>query len=168
MVKESKHYIYGVHIFHSAMKPKLSNPCAIGFCSHLCLLRGESYTCACPEDMVLGADKKSCFGIKRVLFVTICWFHTKILETNKKQMLILGVNNLLLHVHHQKLGKHDISQLPSIAKEVSALTYDSLHDTLIVSDNQTRRILTFSLRNMTTSEIPVGELGQVTSMDFGK
>lgn len=62
MVKETKNYIFGVHIFHSAMKPRLSNPCSLAFCSHLCLLRGNGYTCACPEDMVLGANNKTCFG----------------------------------------------------------------------------------------------------------
>lgn len=63
MVKETKNYIYGVHVFHSSMKLRLSNPCSVAFCSHLCLLRADGYTCACPEDMVLGADKRSCLGM---------------------------------------------------------------------------------------------------------
>lgn len=92
----------------------------------------------------------------------------ELLETTKKQMLILGAKDLLIHIHHQKLGKHAISQLPLVAKQVSALTYNSLNDTLLVSDNQTHKIMSFNLKNGLTTQVPVGELGHVVSMDFGK
>lgn len=82
-------------------------------------------------------------------------------------MLILGAHNLLLHVHHQKLGKHDISQLPFIMKEVSALTYNSLDNLLLVNDNKTRMIMSFNFTDGITKPVQVGELGYVTSMDFG-
>lgn len=88
-------------------------------------------------------------------------------ETTNKQMLIIGARNMLLHVHHQKLGKHDISQLPLLAKEIGALAFNSLNDTLLISDSQTRRMLSFSLRDAKTSQIPIGDLGCVVAMDFG-
>lgn len=82
-------------------------------------------------------------------------------------MLIVGAKNMLLHVHHQKLGKHDISQLPLLAKEIGCLAYNSLNDTLLVSDRQIRRILAFNLKDTTTTIVDVGDLGNVVAMDFG-
>lgn len=83
-------------------------------------------------------------------------------------MLILGAEDLLIHIHHQKLGKHDISKLPLVAKQVSALTYNSLNDTLLVSDNLTHKIMSFNLKDGMTTQVPVGEIGHVVSMDFGR
>lgn len=103
----------------------------------------------------------------RLRLAEIIPMFTKFLETTKKQMLILAARSLLIHIHHQKLGKHDISQLPLIAKEVSALTYNSLNNTLLVSDNQTHKILSFDLKDGKTTEVQLGELGHVVSMDFG-
>lgn len=167
IVKETKHYIYGVHIFQSSMKPRQTNPCAMAFCSHLCLLKNNGYTCACPEEMVLGTDGKSCFGIENFHCNRLKSNPFLQLETTKKQMLIVGAKNRLIHVHHQKLGKHDISQLPLLAKDIGCLTYNSLNDTLLVSDSQIRRILAFNLKDGATTVVDVGDLGNVVAMDFG-
>lgn len=62
IISEGKNLIYGVHIFHSAMKTRADNPCSFVFCSHICLLKGTKHACACPEDMVLGSDNHTCHG----------------------------------------------------------------------------------------------------------
>lgn len=57
--------IFGISIFHptlqgsTTMKPY--NPCEINTCSHICLLQNTaSYSCHCPDHMVLGKDNRTC------------------------------------------------------------------------------------------------------------
>uniref|UniRef100_A0A914E474 EGF-like domain-containing protein n=1 Tax=Acrobeloides nanus TaxID=290746 RepID=A0A914E474_9BILA len=53
-----------LRVVHPLRQPKSPNPCGDnnGGCSHLCLIaeNGTSYTCECPDQFVLQADKKTC------------------------------------------------------------------------------------------------------------
>jgi len=53
---------FGIHIYHPALEPQISNPCESHMCSHLCLLAhgGQTFTCKCPEGMTLGIDERTC------------------------------------------------------------------------------------------------------------
>lgn len=82
-------------------------------------------------------------------------------------MLIVAAKNMLIHVHHQKLGRHDITQLPLLAKDISSVAYNSLNDSLIVSDGELRRILAFNLRDLEVTQLQIGEVGRIVAMDFG-
>ena len=58
---KAKDYVYGIHVYHSALKPKRSNPCSKSFCSDICLLKGmRDYTCACPQNKILTSDQHKC------------------------------------------------------------------------------------------------------------
>lgn len=55
--------IYGLHIFHPVLHQRVDNPCLLAYCSDICLLRGDTgYTCACPQNKVLSADRHTCKG----------------------------------------------------------------------------------------------------------
>lgn len=67
IVKDNQNhgFIYGLSVFHSAILSRTENPCAFAFCSDICLLNGPAnYTCACPENKELAADKHTCRGTK--------------------------------------------------------------------------------------------------------
>uniref|UniRef100_A0A6P7GUZ8 Vitellogenin receptor-like n=1 Tax=Diabrotica virgifera virgifera TaxID=50390 RepID=A0A6P7GUZ8_DIAVI len=60
LVEEHKNLIYGISIFHYALKKRLVNPCEHASCSDICLLKAQSYACACPENKVLDTDGHTC------------------------------------------------------------------------------------------------------------
>lgn len=82
-------------------------------------------------------------------------------------MLVVSTGSALLHVHHQQLGKHDISVLPIVIKQIDSLAYNNLNNSLFLSDTESRRIISYDLNTDTTSTVPVGEIGKITAMDFG-
>lgn len=89
-------------------------------------------------------------------------------DTVRKQMLVVGTQTTLLHVHHQQLGKHDISVLPILVKQIGCLAYDSLNNSVYISDIISRSIVLYDLNTGDSVVVPVGEIGKITAMDFGK
>ncbi|XP_065069050.1 low-density lipoprotein receptor-related protein 4-like isoform X3 [Rhopilema esculentum] len=70
-----------VQVMHPLLQRQVSNPCASnnGGCSHLCLLssvKKEGYSCACPTDIKMFPDGKTC----DVVYPTT----TKVLTTNQR------------------------------------------------------------------------------------
>lgn len=51
-----------LRVYHPMRQIKIENPCLTANCSTLCLLSPEPpyYKCVCPDNFVLGDDKKSC------------------------------------------------------------------------------------------------------------
>lgn len=51
-----------LRVFESYRKPEVDTPCARnnGGCSHLCLLRFDGYSCACPTGVALKEDNRTC------------------------------------------------------------------------------------------------------------
>ncbi|XP_017771582.1 PREDICTED: putative vitellogenin receptor [Nicrophorus vespilloides] len=149
LVKEKREYIYGLHIYHSALKPRSFNPCAMSFCSDICLISGpKSYSCACSQDKILSSDKHTC---KEVL---------------KKQILVVGAKDMLVQIEHQLLGKHDIAALPTVAKEIGALTYSPLNNTLYVSDIATRKLISVDLGSGMSEVLLSESIGSIKSLDY--
>lgn len=145
-----KEYVFGIHVYHSSLKQNYFNPCSLAFCSDICLLSGSNYRCACPYGKELGADDHMC----------------KI--TTKQQVLIVGSGNTLMRIEHKRLGKHDITQLPNIMKEVGVMAYNDDNDTLYIYDSNLRIIVSMNLGTGVSSPIDIGEpLGSVTAMAFG-
>lgn len=72
LIKESKDFIYGMSIYHSALHKRIENPCASAFCSDICLLNEVSYSCACSEGRLLQSDQHTCQGklqcLKQLLY----------------------------------------------------------------------------------------------------
>lgn len=62
IIKETKDYVYGISIYHSALRQRSDNPCALAFCSDICLLRPNGYTCMCSEGRLLSDDNHTCRG----------------------------------------------------------------------------------------------------------
>lgn len=76
LAQNSNNRIYGVTVAHSSMQKSsrtIYNPCEAHICSHLCLLRSNatSYTCACPDHMVLSNDKHTCIEINLDSFLLV-------------------------------------------------------------------------------------------------
>lgn len=145
-----KDYIFGIHIYHSSLKQNYFNPCSLAFCSDICLLSGSSYKCACPDGKELSTDNHMC---------TI---------TKKRQVLIVGSGNTLMRMEHKRLGKHDITALPNIVKEVGPMAYNDDNDILYIYDSNLRIIVGTDLGTGISSSIEIGEpLGSIAAMAFG-
>ncbi|KAG5883038.1 hypothetical protein JTB14_028377 [Gonioctena quinquepunctata] len=148
IVKEDHDFIYGISIYHSALHKRLDNPCALSYCSDICLLNAKSYSCACPENKVLGSDKHICR------------------EIGPKQMLIAGTKNTLVHIEHQFLGKHDVTSLPTIAKNIGCLAFDSFNNSLLISDLDGKKIINLDMDNGISEVLEIDGLGTITAMDY--
>lgn len=148
IVREKKEFIYGVHIFHSALKQRLNNPCKSAFCSDICLLSGMSYTCGCSEDKTLSADGHNC------------------IEIEKKKLMVIGARDMLMVVQHQKLGKHHIIALPVSFSEISAITYNSLNGNIFVADKQEKKIYSVGIEDKESKILVSNGIGEITGMDF--
>ncbi|XP_060527930.1 putative vitellogenin receptor [Cylas formicarius] len=148
LIKDENEFIYGISIFHSALHERTENPCSLAFCSDICLLNGDGYTCACSEGKILGSDNHTCK------------------EVQKKQMLVVGAKNLLFRIEHQTLGKHSMSALPSVVQHIGALTFDGQNNTLFISDLETRKIFALNLHTAKSKPLPIPGLGQIISMDY--
>lgn len=73
-----------------------------------------------------------------------------------------------MRIEHKKLGKHDITMLPSIAKEIGMMAYNDDHDILYVYDSSSKSIITLNLTSGFSHSLDVGEpLGSLTGMAFG-
>ncbi|KAF5291298.1 hypothetical protein FQA39_LY03449 [Lamprigera yunnana] len=148
IVKEREH-IYGVHIYHPALQSYKRNPCHMSFCSHICLLSGAEYTCACPENKILGTDKHTC----RV--------------GDRDQILIASTGNMLIAVHHQDLGKHNETILPVTVKNVTAMAYSSRSNILFVSEASLRTITAIDIQNgLREPLMKENSVDYIVSMDF--
>lgn len=149
LIKE-KDYIYGITIYHPNNQKQTNNPCLRSMCSDICLLSKKSYKCACPLDKELGFDGHKCK------------------EIEKRQKLIVGVDNILIKIEHKILGRHAVEALPVAVKKIGALAYNGKENLLYVSDVDTRKIIDVNLHSGIERTIAVGEIGEITAMDYGK
>uniref|UniRef100_A0A8C7W7V4 EGF-like domain-containing protein n=1 Tax=Oncorhynchus mykiss TaxID=8022 RepID=A0A8C7W7V4_ONCMY len=63
---------FDLQVYHPSRQPQAPNPCAAnngtGPCSHLCLINyNQTFSCACPHLMKLGADKHACYESRQFL-----------------------------------------------------------------------------------------------------
>nr|AVH84929.1 vitellogenin receptor [Harmonia axyridis] len=148
IIKEKKENIYGLSIYHSSQMPNRDNPCALAFCSDICLLKGSSYKCACPQNKMLSSDQHNCK------------------EIENRQMLVLAAKNLLIQIEHQLLGKHTISPLPLVVKDVGALAYNPYNNSLYISDIGVKDIIELNMHTGIPEPLEMEDIGKITSMDF--
>ncbi|KAG7204450.1 hypothetical protein KM043_004885 [Ampulex compressa] len=140
--------IYGLHIYHSVLKPKMPNPCNSRPCSQLCLLNAKkTFTCACTLDMELNSDGRGCRASKKAEHVAI------------------AAGNVFVDYYHQLLGKPKMAT-SSTSKRVIAVTYDSLSGHILASDRLTNDIFRFNI-NTGSTEIVMHLKNQVLGgMDY--
>lgn len=118
--------IYGIHIYHSVLKPEMPNPCKSRPCSQLCLLNPEnSYTCACTMDKELNSDNHTCRAVK------------------KKTHLVIAAGNTLIDYYHELLGKPKMTT-SNILKQVTHVAYNPLTGGLLASDQLTDSIFHYN------------------------
>ncbi|KAK6624765.1 hypothetical protein RUM44_011625 [Polyplax serrata] len=146
-----KHSIYGVHIYHPALHPRIENPCYVHACSDLCLLSpNNTYRCACREDFALGPDLHTCHR------------HTKSLR-----MAIAGMTHISF-MNPRLLGKQEKTKisLSDHVENIECLTYDSISGHLIISDSGKRKIFRYNLKMKHMTVLVNSGIGKVTSMSF--
>ncbi|PSN38293.1 hypothetical protein C0J52_19350 [Blattella germanica] len=147
--KSKKKFIYGIHVYHPAMISVMQNPCKKADCSDLCLLApNRTYTCACPEHKVRGADMHSCH------------------ESLKQEVMIVAANNKLYAVGHQFLGKQTFYEMSLQAvNHIGAITYNSLTGHLVIFDAVQHKLFNLGLKTMKLSQL-ASDVGYIDGMDF--
>nr|CAJ19121.1 vitellogenin receptor [Blattella germanica] len=147
--KSKKKFIYGIHVYHPAMISVMQNPCKKADCSDLCLLApNRTYTCACPEHKVRGADMHSCH------------------ESLKQEVMIGAANNKLYAVGHQFLGKQTFYEMSLQAvNHIGAITYNSLTGHLVIFDAVQHKLFNLGLKTMKLSQL-ASDVGYIDGMDF--
>uniref|UniRef100_A0A1Y1N8E6 Vitellogenin receptor n=1 Tax=Photinus pyralis TaxID=7054 RepID=A0A1Y1N8E6_PHOPY len=149
VIIKQKENIYGVHIYHPVAQPMSRNPCALKSCSHICLLSGSHYTCACPENKMLGYDKHTCRAAA------------------KDQMLVISTNTTLMTILYQEMGKHNLTISPVKIRNITALTYNSNNNILFASEAHTRTIIAVDLQNgLRENVMHPRSVDYISSMDF--
>ncbi|XP_076641099.1 vitellogenin receptor-like [Halictus rubicundus] len=122
-----KSNVYGIHIYHSVLKPKIPNPCNVNSCSQLCLLNSKNgYTCACTLDKELNSDQRTCRAVK------------------KQMHLIVAAGDRFIDYYHELLGKPKTTMSVTL-KHATAVTYNPLTDRLLVNDQLTDDIYNFNV-----------------------
>ncbi|KOX76539.1 Vitellogenin receptor [Melipona quadrifasciata] len=117
--------IYGIHIYHSVLKPKMPNPCNSNPCSQLCLLNSENgYTCACTLDKELNHDNHTCRAVK------------------KKVHLVIATGNTFIDYYHELLGKPKMTT-NVILNHITEIAYNPLTGGLLASDQLRDNIFHF-------------------------
>lgn len=89
-------------------------------------------------------------------------------ETSRKQMLAIGSSRTLLTIHHQRIGKHNTDVLPTVAKDIGAIAYNSLKNALFVNDLAIKMIFQYDLVNELMMPLNISVAGNIGAMDFGE
>lgn len=140
--------IYGIHIYHSVLKPKMPNPCNSNPCSELCLLNLQNgYTCACTVGKALNSDQRKCREVK------------------KKMHLVIAAEGTLIDYYHELLGKPKMTANVPL-KHVTAVAYNPLTGGVLASDQFIDNISEFNTHTGDLSTIISIEDKMVGGMDF--
>ena len=118
IIKEPNVKIMGITISHPSLFRADVNPCAGAPCSHVCLPKSAAaalravrpYTCACPPEMQLDDDLRTCRPVAN--------------STNSRVMV--GTAGELFGLQPQRLGRPDLSPVGTFLGQVRGLTADSL------------------------------------------
>ncbi|CAG9862634.1 unnamed protein product [Phyllotreta striolata] len=145
---EEKELIYGISIYHPAQQSRSVNPCETALCSDLCLLKGTSYSCACPQNKVLQPDGMFCKELSPI------------------ESLIAAHRDMLVHIEHPILGRHVVTALPGATGDIESLAFDSFKNVLYISDFKTKRITTLHMKTGTSKVMDIPDLGRINAMDF--
>ncbi|XP_011501063.1 PREDICTED: vitellogenin receptor [Ceratosolen solmsi marchali] len=144
----SNETLYGLHIYHSSLKGKFKNPCLTKPCSQLCLLTtNRTYTCACTLDKQLNEDQHTCRDL------------------TKKKHIAIAAKNIIIDYYHELLGKPKQSSR-IILDHITALTYDSLVDSLIAADEMNKSIFRFNHHSGIINHIMSIGNGVIKNMAF--
>ncbi|XP_043277982.1 vitellogenin receptor-like isoform X2 [Venturia canescens] len=140
--------IYGVDIYHSALKPRVPNPCDTQPCSQLCLLGlNRTHSCACTLDTVLSDDERTCISVK------------------KRQHLVIAFEDTFLTYYHEILGNPRVTGSTTL-KRISQVAYDSTTKSIIANDRTSNSLFRFDLETEEVRRIVDTGSRFVGGMDF--
>lgn len=80
----------------------------------------------------------------------------------------MATKNLLVQIEHQLLGKHTISPLPLVIKNVGALAYNPIDNVLYISDLEVKDIIELDMRSGIPEPIEIEDMKKIVSMDYGE
>ncbi|XP_055389862.1 putative vitellogenin receptor isoform X2 [Condylostylus longicornis] len=145
--KDSKP-MYAVHVYHSSIQPKANHPCKYNSCSHICLLAGKTAKCACPDDMDLNSDGRTCSKIK------------------KSQKLYVSVSNNIYEIEHKSFGRHRVTGAYPLSIYASKMEYNNVNGTIFIADNKNLEILEFDPISKDIKTLVTTHLGNVSALAF--
>ncbi|XP_011062100.1 PREDICTED: vitellogenin receptor-like, partial [Acromyrmex echinatior] len=122
-----QHSHFSVHIDHSAIKPKVDNPCHSNPCSELCMLNQENgYTCACTLDKKLNVDNHTCQEVTKNLLI----LHDTIFTNYYHGML----GKLKTRIASKVLLPHDIVSDPTSGQVICCVVTEQFEKTIVLFD----------------------------------
>ncbi len=79
------------------------------------------------------------------------------------------MNNTLFSMQIGKIGNNIFDEIPLAPeiKEISAMVYNPIHQTIIISDNQSKQIFEFHLKTNAVTLLVDKDIVNVTSIDIG-
>ncbi len=133
------------------MPPK-RHACLNSPCSHICLLgKNESYTCACPVNMILKTNKYEC---KLSL---------------QSYNLVFGIDNYVVSTPHNVFGRHPQRLATSLGRiTADKIAYNSVKGSIFVADNNLKLIVEYDLVSKMSSELVSRDIFHITSMSYGE
>ncbi|CAL8335883.1 unnamed protein product [Lota lota] len=117
---------FDLQVYHPSRQPQAPNPCAanegLGLCSHLCLINyNQTFSCACPHLMKLGADRHTCYEWRQFLLYT-------------RQIEIRGVD--IDNPYYNYIISFTVPDIDN----VTVVDYDALEQRIYWSDVRTQTI----------------------------
>ncbi|CAL8127285.1 unnamed protein product [Orchesella dallaii] len=142
----------GVALFHVANQPiQRTNPCVNARCSHICTISPlRSFRCFCPVGMVLDDnDQRSC------------------VEPDGLPKLVVAFKSTLKTMRFNSIGTEifDSITLPQI-KSISAVVYNPVNNTIIISDTGAKKIYEYSFTRKRLTVLIDQHLDSVKGMDI--
>lgn len=139
-----------LHIYHSAIMPRQKHACIDNACSHICLLgANNSYTCECPENMILQADMHKCT------------------PNQKSYSLIISIGSNLVAIPQQTFGRFVDSVAETMDHWIDHMEFNSLTGELFVAENESRKIIAVDTMNKNTFDLIKDHIFSVKSLAFG-
>lgn len=132
--------------------PNQTHACKQIQCSHICLLaHNSSYTCECPENMELKADKHTCR------------------DNEKAYSMIMGIGGkYLVSVPHQTFGRHRDSIGDNIEHNIDQMAFNSQNGEVLIADNTAGKILTVDTKKGAIFDVVNKFLFNVSSLSYGE
>ncbi|XP_031572412.1 low-density lipoprotein receptor-related protein 6-like isoform X2 [Actinia tenebrosa] len=123
---------YGVFVYDPASYTKVATLCdnINAGCSHMCLIRHNGYTCACPSGYKLHSDRKTCKRAREFLLIT---------DASAPSLNILPLDG-------SDSSWTPVSVLPATSTP-SDFDYDPIRDTLFWTDLNTGTVNSYNLAN---------------------
>lgn len=137
-----------VHVYHPALMPKAEHGCDPNPCSHICLLSENlNHTCACPENMELDRNGRSCRAIVDIPEV------------------IVGLENSLYVIPQQRFGRIERTQI-ALDKHIDAMTFNTRNGEVFIFDSFHTTIYTVDLTIGKALPLVESNLRGISSMAF--